>query len=160
MQGRPEFQLDPGESYQAFYGNNPSPFSVRVRGRLWIESKPRETGLSTQIWKSNWPSKKTPVDAVSLGHYIHRAFRNKFARPSCSRRTGKRVEIPRCRATVSEDTASGHWSDLGRPGQERNSRVGEQCSPGQQRMAVPPCGTPYSRARRPARTSNTNPFRE
>ena len=33
------------------------------------------------------------------------------------------MQIPRCRATVSEDTAAGHWSDLGRPGQTWSSRT-------------------------------------
>jgi hypothetical protein len=30
-------------------------------------------------------------------------------------RTGKRVQFPRCRATVSEEIAAGHWGNLGRP---------------------------------------------
>ncbi len=33
------------------------------------------------------------------------------------------MKIPRCRATVSEDTAAGHWSDLGRPGERWSSRM-------------------------------------
>src|SRR4051812_10155761 len=32
-----------------------------------------------------------------------------------SAKTGKRVQIPRCRATVSEDIALGHWEFPGRP---------------------------------------------
>jgi hypothetical protein len=41
-------------------------------------------------------------------------------RPAKRWHYGKRVQIPRCRATVSEDIATGHWGtlktdDLGRP---------------------------------------------
>ncbi len=51
---------------------------------------------------------------TSLGRrtYISFCFRIRFARPPHSRRIGKRVQIPRCRATVSEDVAPGHWSLL------------------------------------------------
>jgi len=55
-------------------------------------------------------------------------FENKFARPLHAGRTGKRVKFPRCRATVSEDIAAGHWSDLGRPGISGVSRLGEHLS--------------------------------
>ena len=80
---------------------------------------------------------------------------HQVARPPCARRTGKRVQIPRCRATVSEDTATVHWAE--RPGKDRSRnwiRIGFRARARVQDR------NPYSRARRPARTANTNPFRE
>jgi len=42
------------------------------------------------------------------------------------RRYGKRVQIPRCRATVSEDTADVHWeqSSLGSSWEGRRQQAG------------------------------------
>jgi len=39
-----------------------------------------------------------------------------FARPERWFGTGKRVRIPRCRATVSEEPAAGHWASPGKAG--------------------------------------------
>ena len=66
---------------------------------------------------------------IGEGMYILLAFENRFARPPRSGRIGKRVQLPRCRATVSEDIASGHWSDLGRPAArvELRASVGQEC---------------------------------
>ena len=72
------------------------------------------------------------------------------------------MQIPRCRATVSEDTASGHWSDLGRPRQIRESqdcrasldRTGEGARPYMVR------DSPLLASQETGANYNTNPFRE
>src|SRR5437763_1459092 len=51
----------------------------------------------------------------ALSEYISSAFENRFARPPHAGKTGKRVKFPRCRATVSEEAAPGHWIFPGRP---------------------------------------------
>src|SRR3954454_5809416 len=40
-----------------------------------------------------------------------------------SAKTGKRVQIPRCRATVSEDIALGHWEFPGKAADESGCEV-------------------------------------
>jgi len=59
---------------------------------------------------SLFPRWNLSLTMMASTNYIAYAFETRFARPPRSRRTGKRVQIPRCRATVSEDIAPGHWS--------------------------------------------------
>src|SRR5579871_1152912 len=90
----------------------------------------------------------SPFDFPYLTHYIRpsvlfvlcNSVRN--ARLCRSAKTGKRVQIPRCRATVSEDIALGPLGSLpGRP------------------SATSDAIHPHSRARRPARSVYPNLFR-
>src|SRR5260370_27627495 len=68
-----------------------------------------------------------------------------------SAKTGKRVKIPRCRATVSEELADSHWV---MPGKAvcRNRMLPD-------RRALAAIWThPHSQARRPAQTVHRKPF--
>ncbi len=68
------------------------------------------------------------VVAVALCHVVRNARLCRWAK------TGKRVEIPRCRATVSEETALGHWekSREGR-GRDRMGKPSLLAKPGDRR---------------------------
>ncbi len=55
-----------------------------------------------------------PQSAVIAGAYLFSVLW--FARSERWFGTGKRVRIPRCRATVSEEPAAGHWASPGKAG--------------------------------------------
>jgi hypothetical protein len=68
------------------------------------------------------------------------------------------VRIPRCRATVSEEIAAGHWGNPGRPvvfiGRQESraalGRAGEDTCPYVDWEDRKSAFRPYSQARRPA----------
>src|ERR1700745_2087859 len=67
-----------------------------------------------------------PFDFASAAHYSRfrysALFHPRKARLRRSAKTGKRVQFPRCRATVSEDIALGHWETPGKAADESGSK--------------------------------------
>jgi hypothetical protein len=82
-------------------------------------------------------TKLPPFDFASPAHYSR--FRcsdlchPRKARLRRSAKTGKRVQFPRCRATVSEDIALGHWEIPGKAADESGSNSSSLAKPGDRR---------------------------